>query len=204
MAALYVWSPKLVDARVVEVLVTRGDISGIANGTVEFADTLLETLSVTAEVSTWRVSAFRTRYFSEYIGEEDWRDTWQPVWRVRIETSSPIAGIPELAEEGVGTDVGDDSWTPENRLRDDDDVKCLVIADFATGTTLAYAKSLVGNLFESPDFREVTIADGIQQLQIEAGPFPAHFFAEGAGLAEQVVEACQALGGTVHFQQRPR
>jgi len=205
--ALYIWSPTVVDGATLELLITRGDVSGIADGTREFAQVLLATLGVNADVTAWTVEPFRSTYFSEYLDEEDWRDRWQPVWRIGIQTSAEIDSLPEPAENGVGTDAGDDSWTPERRLRDDAEIRCLVLADFAVDETAeverAVSDLVVSARGEVPQFRHVTIPGAIHQLQIDLGTFPASFFSGRAELAAKTTEVCEALGGTVHFQQRP-
>ena len=209
MAALYLWSPTLVDERTVEVIVTRGDLNGIAHGTKEFAAGVLETLGIDAEVEGWTVTPYRSKYFSEYLGEDDWRDNWQPVWRLAVETTAPLGDVPKLATNGVGTEAGDDTATPENSLSDDAEVNCLVIGDFGSDPDADKAKAASTQVLEeagrdAPQFRDVPLTNGVHQLQIDLGLFPGTFYAEGAPLAENVIEACEEAGGSTHFQQQPR
>jgi hypothetical protein len=208
MAALYLWSPTLIDETTVEVIVTRGDLNGIAQGTKEFAAGVLETVGVNADVASWTVTPYRSKYFSEYLGEDDWRDTWQPVWRLAVETTAAVDKVPALATNGLGTEAGDDTATPEKSLSDDAEVRCLVIGDFRSSDDANKAEAGAMETMEedgrdSPQFREVVLANGTHQLQIDLGPFPATFYAEGAPLAENVIEACEHAGGTTHFQQQP-
>jgi hypothetical protein len=208
MAALYLWSPTLVDEKTVEVIVTRGDLNGIAHGTKELAAGVLETLGVDADVASWTVTPYRSKYFSEYLGEDDWRDTWQPVWRLAIEATTAVDKVPALAANGLGTEAGDDTAIPENSLSDDAEVSCLVIGDFGSDDDAEKAKAGATETMEkdgrdAPQFRDIALATGAHQLQIDLGPFPATFYSEGAPLAEHVIEACEHAGGTTHFQQQP-
>jgi hypothetical protein len=215
MAGLYLWSPCLLpDIRsMIEVIVTRGETSGIADGTSEFARAVLEGIGVKADVSAWTVTPCRTKYFSEYLGEPDWRDNWQLVWKIRIQTTMPVDRLPELKQNGIGTDAGDNSWSPDKRVKDDDAVRCLVIADFKTENARSSAEAAVAQCFSAdvreryrvgpPELRHARIPPKIEQLQIDLGLFAGRFYADGADYAETVMDACKKAKGTVHFQQRP-
>ena len=103
MSAFYLWSPSISDNQknAVELFVTRGDNGAIANGTIEFAQEILESIGVTGNVKSWKVAPFRSSYFSEYVGEPDWRDTWQLVWKIQIEINRPVESLPQLKSGSI-------------------------------------------------------------------------------------------------------
>ena len=55
-----------------------------------------------------------------------------------------------------------------------------------------------------PMFHNARILGKYEQLQIDMGPFPGNFYADGAAYAEAVMDICKRFKGTVHFQQHPK
>jgi len=216
MAGLYLWNPTLLPKsnRALTLFITRGDTTGIAEGTQEFAQQILETLGVRVRAKGWEVTPYRSKYFSEYLGEKDWRDNWQLIWKMRIETTEPLTGTPKAESSGIGTDAFDNSFNPLNRMRDDATVRCLVVADFSNAKARDAAAEAVEELasanderdqrFRTPEFSHAKLSNGVEQLQIDLGPFPASFYSKGAKLAEEVITVCKKAGATVHFQERPK
>ena len=212
MSAFYVWSPSKSDnnASVVEVLLTRGDTDSIAEGSMAFGQEIIKSIGLDDRVTGCAVKAFRSNYFSEYLGESDWRDVWQPVWKVEIAVNKPNVLVPQLRTNGIGTDAEDESWTPQKRLRDDTMLNCLVIADFKNSKGRERARNAIvesgaaGPTRIIPTFHETRIVNKYEELQIDLGPFPARFYSEGASYAESTIDICRRLKGSVNFQQRPK
>ena len=215
MAGLYLWSPTLKESRnAIDIIVTRGDIGGIAEGTKDFSQGILKTLEIRANVQNWIVTQYRSKYFSEYLDETDWRDIWQPVWKIRINTKQTIDPPAVQWENGIGTDAGDGSWSANKRTRDTANTRCLVIADYRTTAARRSAEAAIATASlagqqarygiavpDVPDISHTELPHDVHQLQIDLGVFSWQFFAEGAEYAEEVMKLCKKRRGTVHFQE---
>jgi hypothetical protein len=195
----------------VKFILTRGEADSILNGTAEFAQQLMYDMHLSGNVESWSIHPCRTKYYSEYLGEEDWRDNWQIVWKMQI-LSQDIIRLPELEESYFETNAQDESWTMEANFNDNSEVSCLIISDFENELVLGNVQDsvqtiLYGGLssdftYPNPTFEHFRIAGDYIQLQINLGEFPGEFFAEGADYAEQVINLCLQMGGTVHFADR--
>lgn len=214
MSAFFIWSPSIVEGKsnAIEVVITRGDNGAVSRGTEEFASGILETIGIYRRVVGWQVTPFRSKYFSEYLGEADWRDNWQLVWRVEIDTDAPAGPLPKLKRNGIGTEVVDETWTPAQRLPDDAKVKCLIIADFKTVKARVAAHDAITKRqqnesqerLQDPAFHVALVPPGFEELQIDLGPFDGKFYERGAEYAESIMEICRKHKGSVHFQKQPR
>jgi hypothetical protein len=210
----YIWNPYLVPDhhKSLEFVLTRGDSNQIAKGTKEFIENILKDIGVNERVAKWSIYPCRSKYYSEYLGEDDWRDNWQIVWKVHVITTTNIGELPKIKEDAIGTDATDDSWSTKNVLDDTDKVACLVIADFDNEAALKKAQDTIsGNDLKEmrkrysagkPTFSRSVVSGKYHQLQINLGRFPGDFFAKGADYAERVIELCKNAEGTVHFEDR--
>jgi hypothetical protein len=214
MSIFYIWNP-ITDpnqSQTIEFVLTQGDADSINKGTKKFFQQVLDDLGVEAQVEKWEVNKYRSKYYTDYLGEDDWRDNWQPVWRAQVTAKEKIKDLAEMEEAWVGTDATDETW--KIAVEDDDEiVGCLVVADFKNGNDLKKAeKSIlqneeVGKMQKKysagkPQFYTSEVMNKFKQLQIDLGDFPGEFFAKGADYAEYVMKLCRKANGTTHFTER--
>lgn len=211
MSAFYVWNPYLLpaDHNIIEFVLTNGDVSGIVQSK-DFIEHILTDINIKTDVASWSIEPFRSNYYSDYLDEDDWRDTWQPVWRISIVTTKKIDSLPSYKEPSIETNATGKDW--EARPSDDATIGCLVIADFKSETSLEKAKAaIVGSRLkqmrekysvDTPTFYRSEVLRKYKQLQINLGRFPGDFFAQGADYAEQVMDICKKAKGTVHYEDR--
>lgn len=214
MSIFYIWNPIIVPRKpkTIEFVLTRGDAFGINKGTKDFLSQIFEALQIDAKVEDWKFKKYRSKYYTDYLGEKDWRDNWQIVWRAQATAEKKIGKIVEMNEPWVGIDATDDSW--ETAVDDDKEkVGCLVVADFDKKTDLKKAEKSVVEVKKAKSMREkyevgnpvfayTEMMDLYRQLQIDLGDFPGRFFAKGADYAELVMDLCKKSKGTSHFADR--
>ena len=214
MSALHIWNPYIGPDQPgkLEFILTRSDADAIAEGTKEFVEELLRDIGAKAEVIHWSIKPYRSNYYSDYLGINDWRGTWEPIWKVAVETVSEFDPLPEINSPWIETNAVDGSWLFTTRLRDDADINCLVISDFDDEEALRKVQVAI----ERGDFRELQerysvgtpifsrseVLGKYKQLQIDLGKFPSEFFASGADYAESVIKLCKQLKGTTHYEGR--
>ena len=103
---------------------------------------MLADLGIKLPLKSWSIDPYRSKYYSDYAEEEDWRDRWPIVWLVRVATVSEIGAIPKLKGQSIGTNAaGTGRWEGPG---DDDAVGCLVVADFPDGESLKSAVTAIG------------------------------------------------------------
>src|SRR5258706_3268118 len=143
MSAFYIWNPYIVShyPKALEFIVTNGDVvDGIANDK-EFIQHLLKDIGIEAKVVSWSIEAYRTRYFSDYLDEDDWRDIWQAVWKVSVITSEEITSPPKITRPWTGTNATGHNWLDDPA--DDSVIDCLVIVDFKSEAALKKAQTAI-------------------------------------------------------------
>jgi len=211
----YIWNPYIVTncPDTIEFVLTDQECNSIAQGTNKFIENLLRDIGIEANVASWLIKPCRSNYYTDFLGEDDWRDVWQLVWKTRAVTMEEITGLPKLSEPYIESEADDESWSFADRLHDDATVGCLVISDFDNEedrqkTQAAIANDeLIKNMQKQYSVSTLTFSYSellgkYKQLQIYLGDFPGEFFAQGADYAEHVLELCKQAGGTVHFQSR--
>lgn len=215
MSMLHIWNPAIVPDHPdsLEFILTRGDSDAVAGGTRQFAEELLQDIGIQATVTSWSIKPYRTSYFSEYLDSDDWQDTWQPVWKVRIVTTAHLGRVPKIDGPWTETDATDGSWSRADYLDDDTVIGCLVISDFTRKAALNKAQSAITKdetvqamqrryAVRAPAFSHSVALGKYPQLQIDLGAFPGEFFAHGADYAVHVRECCRQMGGRVNFADR--
>lgn len=181
----------------------------ISRGTKDLFETLLADMGVEAEVASWSLEPYRSNYYTDFLGEIDWRDIWQLVWKTRLITTEDIVTFPEFEGPYIETEAFDDTASFENTISDAAVVGCLIVSDFKSDTALLRAKSAIISTDFSDMWQKYSVGRPVfsyslmgkyKQLQVDIGKFSGNFFAQGADYAEQVLELCKQAGGTVHFQ----
>jgi hypothetical protein len=215
MSAYFIWDPHVIsdDPKTLRFILTRGDADAILEGTREFMEALSKDIGLELKVERWVIDPARTQYYSEYLDEEEWLDTWQIVWNVRLTATQNIGSIPAQKVAWIETNATDASWSTDKHLTDDAVVSCLVIADFRASKDLEKATAAVasnGTLekmrakysVDAPIMENYDVTGGYKQLQINLGKFPGEFFASGADYAKSVMDLCKKAKGSLNFQAR--
>jgi hypothetical protein len=211
----YIWNPYVPPGRPNRLKFVLTDQYGysIAHGTQEFIEHLLKDLGVKANVEGWSIKPYRSNYYTDFLGEEDWRDVWQIVWKGYISTAEKISALPKIIGPYIGSDATDQSASFANRLREEEEVSCLVVSDFESEERRLRAQEAILNDdlvkkmqrnygVSKPTFCHTESLGKYKQLQADLGKFQSSFFAQGANYAEHVLELCKQEGGTVHFADR--
>jgi hypothetical protein len=208
MSAFYVWDPSVSDdKRHVRFILTNGDVTSGTFDEAEFAASVLQEMKVDASIKSVSVTPFRSRYYSEYLDEDDWRAIWPVVWSYDLELRKPIVSWRVKSTEPLGTNA-----TGTGRLvpgpKDKDVVACLVCAKFSSATRAAKATTQAESDADCEEFRgkykvgrpkvrQSKLGKSVQ-LQLDLGRFSAQFFAKGADYAMRVQEVCEENHGVVH------
>lgn len=214
MSIFYIWNPIIISSRprTIEFVLTQGDAFSINKGTKFFFQQVFNASGIEAKVEKWKVKKYRSKYYTEFLGEDDWRDNWQSIWRVQVTIKGKIKELPEMEMPWVGTDATDETW--KIAVEDDNEiVGCLVVADFENGNDLKKAEKSIQEDEKvekmqkkysagKPQFTTSEVMSKFKQLQIDLGDFPGEFFAKGADYAEDVMKLCRNTNGTTHFADR--
>src|SRR5678815_1054157 len=88
-----------------------------------------DSIGIDAKPRRWSLDFVRTPYFSDYLDADDWRDLWQPAWRVFVEVSK-ARKIPKNRVPYFETNSADASWTPKDYHGTRKTARAVVIADF--------------------------------------------------------------------------
>ena len=214
MSIFYIWNPIVVlhKPKTIEFVLTQGDAFSVNKGTKKFFQQIFDDLQIKTKIEKWNVKKYRSKYYTDYLGEDDWRDNWQIVWRAEVTATGKIEELKEMEEPWVGTDATDSTW--KTAVEDDDEtLGCLVVADFDNEKDLKKAEK---NILEDkkieewqkkysvskPEFNHSEMMRIYKQLQIDLGDFEGEFFAKGADYAEFVMKLCKKAKGTIHFADR--
>lgn len=216
MSIFFIWNPIIVPGKPqsIEFVLTRGDAFSINKGTKKFFQQVFDDLGIEEKVEKWKVKKYRSKYYTDFLGEKDWRDNWQLIWRAQVAANSEIKELPKMEEPWIGTEAADETWETATD-EDKETVGCLIVADFAKKADLKKAEKVIE---ENPEvekmqkkysvgkqqFDVTQVMDLYQQLQINLGNFEGDFFASGADYAEQVMELCRKAKGTTHFTERAK
>lgn len=212
MSAFYAWNPSIPkNSNMVECVVTNGDITDGIACDAGFIAALLHELQVDAQPAHWTITCCRSKYYSEYLDEDDWRGIWQIVWKVSITTVNPIKRKrqPRPVIPWREANITGDEWIrgPAGK------VMCLAVSDFPNQTAMENAQQAMLNdtairemqrassLSESV-FQYTKMLNKYPQLHILSGEFDDDFYAHGAPYAERVLQVCQQHGGTLNFAER--
>jgi hypothetical protein len=208
MSMYHIWNPYVSTEKpqILEFVLTSSDNDVVAKDNF-FIEALLRDLGIQTSVVDWSIEPCRSKYYSEYLDSEDWRDVWQIVWNVRIIGNQKIDDLPVAKSPWLGTNATGYEWceTPD----DDAVISCLVVSDFNNATDLKKAmKSIVGdelidirNQYQValPTFRYFEVLGKYKQLQIDLGKFSGSFFSGESDYAQQVMDLCKKAKGKVHF-----
>ncbi|MFD2565654.1 hypothetical protein [Aquimarina rubra] len=181
----------------------------INKGSKSFCQSILSYLNLNAIVKSWDIVVCRTDYFSDFIGESDWADNWQIVWKLKIYTSEINTSEIKLPDVFIGLDLDDDSWIFSERVTENDTTNCVVICNFlyeanrtkASEAIFNYHSTFIKNEvnIEIPVFLKLTILDKYYQLIIDLGNFKPNFYKNGAEYAKTVQNICKEFGGLPHY-----
>src|SRR5215203_4623600 len=141
MSIFYIWNPIIVPRKpeTVEFVLTRGDAFSVNKGTKKFFQAVFEALKIKTKVADWKVKKYRSKYYTDFLGEDDWRDNWQIVWRAQVTATTDIKSLPEMDEPWIGIDENDTTW--KTTVDDEDEtVGCLVVADFKNKSDMEKAE----------------------------------------------------------------
>lgn len=213
MSSYYIWLPTVsIDSpNTLVCFLTPGDLGyEIAKGTKDFIGQILEDLKIQNEPENWKITPCRTKFFSDYLGEEDWRDNWQLVWKIAIQMkNSLIISIPHL--EVTPTMAIDESWSSRNQINHERPVNCLIISNFLnqksrndairtieTDTTCTQMQKKLN--INRPNFAKYDFGKNISQLHIDIGKLPGSFYSTGATYAEHIISIVQNSNGTIHYE----
>lgn len=180
----------------------------INQGSELFCKTILSSLNLNVVVKSWEVIVCRTDYFSDFIGEDDWADNWQIVWRLKIYTSE--ISIPEIKLPNVfiALDLDDDSWSFSERVTENDITNCLVISNFLNKKDREIAMEAISTYCSSfkveaatvtLSFLKLELLDKYFQLIIDLGRFNPDFYKNGATYAKAIQNICKEYGGLSHY-----
>lgn len=208
MDAYYIWSYQSTSsiAPIIKFIITNGSMTGRVDEGKAFYEGVLHDLGVERQVKEWTTTPVRSIYFSEYIGEDDWRDNWQIVWKCHAVLEGDESVKFATHDLFVGTDAYADNW--QGMPKDDDPVPCIVIADFETEVELQDALDTIeatdfsqmrskygaGN----PVFNRFRVLDRFIQIQIDLGVFPLEFYRDDAQYALHIIKICEEAGGIVN------
>jgi hypothetical protein len=212
MSAFYLWDPYTLPSNdsVLEFVLTNGDVAYGILRAKDFVEALLADLGVKRQAKKWSLHPCRSRYFSEYLEGDDWRDVWPIVWRFQVELDGPLGALQER-KDPLGTNAtGHDRWDGPEK---DDPLSCLVVADFRTKSDLEKAqKAILTDKRRAEMQREQRVGDPVLsygtawdrhwQLRVQLGVFPSSFYADGAKYARYVDRLCERAKGTTHHSKR--
>ncbi|KAF3889801.1 MULTISPECIES: hypothetical protein [Nostocales] len=180
-------------------------------GTKNFFETLLKDMGIEGEVVNWLLKPYRSNYYTDYLGEADWHDVWQIVWKARVVTVEEISTFLEWEETYIESEAIDESASLSHTITDTATIGCLIVADFKSLATLIKTTKAIANAnfseiqhkySVSPPIFNYSLSKKYKQLQIDIGQFQSDFFLQGADYAEQILEICKQAGGTVNYQER--
>lgn len=197
MSAYHIWNPWLDSDGKLVFVVTTADSDQIAKGTSEFVAGLLADLGIKEKASKWTLEFCRAQYFSEYLDSKNWKDRWQPVWRLTVSFAKPLSAAPKK-KAYYETNATDDSWTPKDYHGSKPSAHCLIVADFkkeADGTAVlkavAKAKGVDGHMGKTGK---------LFQVHIDLGEQKVSFFEKGDDAKlKQVLSLCEEHNGLMHY-----
>ena len=185
----------------------------INKGSKEFCEKILLFLNIKLIVKSWEIEVCRTNHFSDYIGEDDWRDVWQIVWKLKILTDGSNIPAIQLPDIFVELDIVDDSWNFDEVVTKDTKTSCLIISYFLSekDREKAIEKISVKDVSSSKDKYSITtikfsqnkIMDNYFQLTIDLGIFASDFYSNGAKYAEEIIDICKDFNGITHYSSVP-
>ncbi|MER0169353.1 MAG: hypothetical protein DU489_01820 [Nitrosomonas sp.] len=213
MSLFHIWNPFIHsdNGRKLSFILTRGDAYGLNRGTKDFVSQLANDMGLAANIEYWEINAYRSKYYTDFLGESDWRDNWQLIWRITLFASDSFVALPQMKIPWIETNVLDQTW--EIALDDDEaTVGCLVVVDFSQERDSVIMQDTIlldeaVNRFQKryavgkPIFLPLKVLGNINQVQIDLGQFPGGFFRKGADYAVYIIETCLKNNGTVHFSE---
>lgn len=214
MSNFYIWNPSKIpdSSNSISLVLINGDITREIAIDNKFANHLLKDIGVEGSTIDWTTTPYRSLYFSEYLGEEDWRDNWPIIWKVIIETDMPIQLNSTQIVPWSPTDANGDNW---QKISNEDPVGCLVVSDFKLKSSLQRVKDILLSDTKiisyqedyqvgTPDFSQIKTLVQHEQLHIDLGMFSTSFFKNGANYALHVMNICQQEGGSIHHETPPK
>lgn len=219
MGRFYAWHPHVLatDLNALAFIVTFGSSDHIFQGTEEFVRGFLVDLGIPdPQIVAWTLSPARSKYFSDYIGEGNWRDDWQLVFSAVAKLKNPLSAPPVNTFMTSIDSSHDPTWSVQTRLRLDASASCLLICNFnlewiAEQITQSIIQSEVCKSFQSkygvglPKFEKLIWKTPEQheltQLHIDLGIFSREYYMQGADYAEFVLGICRSFGATTHYSK---
>jgi len=177
-------------------------VQRIAKGTDEMVGEMLQDVGVRdRKIESWTLRHF----LSNYLSDDPRSDDWSEVWIDTVEVVAKLDGAAKV-EPGetdlVRTFARDKTWKARDVLSFP--ATCVVIADFYQAKAIDAAEKKIkalGNK-EGADISFRRWKSFPRKLMIELGAFPEEFFAEGAPLANRVMEICEGEAGTTSWNER--
>jgi hypothetical protein len=209
---MYISSLNIGDGQIEMILFDQiGD--AINKGSKEFCENILLFLNLKLKVKSWNIDVCRTNHFSDYIGEDDWRDVWQIVWKLKIYTHESDIPVIQLPDVFVELDITDDSWNFSESDLKETKTSCLIISYFLSEKDKEKAIdkisstdfSLYRNNYNTPvpKFSENKILNTYFQLTIDLGIFQSDFYSTGAQYVEEIIKICKEFNGITHYSSIP-
>jgi hypothetical protein len=182
----------------------------IANGSKGFFEQIFADLKIPAVPLSWEMQVCRSDYFSDFAGEDDWRDVWRTTWIAKVKTQEKIDKIAMIKDVFIESEAMDESWVYQKRITADSITNSLIISDFDSIQKLNKAADKINKIKLDPsdDYIEprikidtVEIMDKYYRLQIDLGKVKPTFYSKGAADARKVQKICKDEGGTIHFEE---
>ena len=207
----YLWNPVLQkdkeDRTVVILNMTPGEYGRLPEESLEIPQKILKDLGLDARPQSWKVLGYRSSYQGEGEEAEEWQDRWPVNWRVEILLDRPIAHLPVLVRESIGTIAFDPAVLPQDHDGEGEKVAAMVIADFQRENHVNKARAKINQLAIDrdapvPQYYRVRIGNLFVQEQINLGEYDPAFFEDGAEYMQTVERICESAKGITNFEER--
>ncbi len=205
-------------------------IQQINQGTKAMVKEMLKDLGLSDPLfDDWKVRHFITNYFTDDFESEEWQDIWSSMWEIKLKirnyTDPNIETNTLIRSWAI-----DKTWKGKTPIFpceciiivDFKDKKSLLRAkpllehlsaqlsnndkkehDYDIPVNVKKSFDEIHKLYHYPNNLSVTRGSGqINQLIVSLGMFDKTFFAEGAELAQLVINFCHNLGGTTTWNEK--
>ena len=184
---------------------TLANAPGFREGTPELIAACLRGCGLEARPASWRVTPFRSHYFTDYGDSDDWMARWDVGWAVHVNTDPPSrARQNSLSAYPTRIDLTDETWDfdfedPRH------DRAALLVAVLRDNPSAAGAERLADSLLARAEaecgrrlkMRAETRAFADGELQLRA-LFEGDIFPDHAETFDGLVELCRRGGVIVN------
>lgn len=201
------WNPYRASDGTLTFEVTQADTFRVHRGTRPFLDAALQALGVSvAGAYAWDILPGRSLYYSSYPDDDNWRDRWARMWRVRVVPEVPLPPRPhQLIADTFPLSESDDTWDVDAEDQDCYLHTAFVIADFSeprdeverlASEGLAHAGASAALL--EPAIRELDKSVHQIQMIVRGIDLPAD-----VAVLDSLAELLQSSGGVVNWNLHP-